>query len=252
MEKPPGKLQIFSAWQFWSGWLQRLGVFVIKRLCRFVHIPVVINLCHIFLIVYLHLYFSSMEQSLEHGIINVTQSQFIVKINTMAKSRIYEIILINLFFSFGCGDPGNGAFNLPQTDLIVIAEMRFPPMERVSGETITNFTGRLRIPGELEVLRGNSGVGWAGLTIGDRKFCYQGNAISEQTGGGDFYFLRNEAFNVLAPCLLRGEAMFETEAQVGAGDLVSLAIEEPGCSLEAGTCVSTQTRATLEILETMP
>ncbi|MEX0799280.1 MAG: hypothetical protein WD025_07530 [Bacteriovoracaceae bacterium] len=131
-----------------------------------------------------------------------------------------------------------------------MASISFAPLERTSQDVELSFSARLQIPNEVDVLQGNSGVGWASLLAGGSKFCYQGNAISERTGGGNVYFLRHEAPDLLSLCSLGGEVVFGPEAQVEKGSVVRLTIENAGCSIESGTCQRTRARAVLEVLQT--
>lgn len=177
----------------------------------------------------------------------------------MATKRVYRTIFISFFFLCGCGallggggdDRELSAPLLPARDLILTTTMEHGPFETNEDVRVLDFAATLDIPLELKVIQGNSGVGWVGLRVGPRKFCYQGNAISERTGGGDLFFLRHET-NIFSPCEILRELVLDPIVSIGANEIASMKVENPGCSIEAGTCVFTEVRAVLEVLETFP
>ncbi|MCO4753434.1 MAG: hypothetical protein KC478_03080 [Bacteriovoracaceae bacterium] len=165
-------------------------------------------------------------------------------------------VLSGLILFLSCGesiDPDRDSSTLPFAvdEIEMVATVDFSPLESTPREFQIGFPARLQAPQGLAVIRGNSGTGFTSLIIAERKFCYQGNAVSESTLGGNQYFLAFETDSFL-DCSLGGIASFDPEVEVRSGDTLRLEIETPGCSIEFETCIFTQVRAEIDILETLP
>ena len=164
--------------------------------------------------------------------------------------------LLALLLLVSCGDSIDADRNditlpIPVDEIELLAEIDFLPQESVPSEFTISFAAQLEIPQDLSVLRGNSGKGFASITADNRKFCYQGNAFTESQLGGDQYFLRFETEPFLQ-CVLGGVTSFDPVVVLDSGDTILFQIEDPGCSIDAGTCIFTRARAAIEILETFP
>ena len=175
----------------------------------------------------------------------------------MEKFPINLILAVSLLLVQACGYQGDTERQgftppLPADTVTLESSLTFGPLERLPGEMVMDFAAIMEVPSELTVEQGNSGVGWASLRVGSRKFCYQGNAISERTGGGSLYFLRYEQDVFAISCATGGEIAFDPEVIVEEGSLIRLMIEDPGCSVEAGACSLIRVRATLPVLDTFP
>lgn len=195
-------------------------------------------------------------------IINVTQTKFIVKMKPMIVSIIKKVILLGFTTLAGaCGDLQGDSNSqegfpvpLPLEEIILTSSISYGPIERESAAYEMQTSAVISVPVNLTVLRGNSGVGFASLTINNRKFCYQGSALNESDINGESYFFRYEKVSPVSTCVVPdgGETVFDDEVEVNAGDRISFEIESPGCSVEEGTCVFTEARAVLNVVETRP
>lgn len=117
----------------------------------------------------------------------------------------------------------------------------------VDGEYDVMFTGTIRIPVKIDVVDGNSGVGWTGITVGERKFCYKGNASDTQTPDGDAYELMNEAITLDLPCVPVGFDNPDPVVEVTPESDLKLHIEIPGCAFGQGACLDTNIEAKVEV-----
>ena len=101
--------------------------------------------------------------------------------------------------------------------------------------------GFYELPLELEVLNGNSGTGWASVIVGDLRYCYQGNALNNNTLGTSFSLKGqvNNSFECFQKTPLNyGRVLFiekgTIEIQVNGGGCGSIcANTEVGGSLKA-------------------
>lgn len=189
----------------------------------------------------------------------MTQTKFIVKIKRMNKSVSVKafLLVILLIGLLSCGDfnddqrPNDEFYPtvLPISNFTLEASISFNPVEREQGsfEVPTNST--LIIPLELNVLSGNSGVGFASIKVNGRKFCFKGNAVDESDPSGTSYFFVYEKTNPVSICSITDgtEAEFNQRVDVDGGDEVLFEIEEAGCSLEADTCLSTVAEANFDV-----
>lgn len=164
--------------------------------------------------------------------------------------------LLTLLLVVSCGDSIDAdrrgvTLPLPSDEIQMLAEIDQPSQESNPSELTLSFSARIEMPQTLSVLRGNSGVGFASLSVNNQKFCYQGNALSESNIDGDEYFLRYETQTFLQ-CTLGGVVSLNPVVTVQRGDRVQFQIEEAGCSIESASCLFTRAQAIIDILETFP
>lgn len=175
----------------------------------------------------------------------------------MKDSWIKLTLTVYVFLALSaCGDFNDDnregyAISLPVSEIVLTSSIDFEPAELEEGVYEIGFNGTLNAPLELSVIQGNSGNGFASLTINNRKYCYQGNALDENDPGGSLYYFRYIKPNPLAVCSFPdgGDIAFEESIDVSSGQTITLTIESPGCSLENETCVFTEVRAVLNVVE---
>lgn len=85
--------------------------------------------------------------------------------------------------------------------------------------------------------------------MGDRKFCYQGNATDESAPNGSAYAFHNEAFSDDLPCSALGNENAGLLVDVVPDDDIELDFGLPVCSFEDDACVDTVIRAVIEVVE---
>ena len=175
----------------------------------------------------------------------------------MKHTWIKLTLTVSVFLAlYACGDFNDDsregyAISLPVREIVLTSSIDFEPARLEEGAYEIGFNATLSVPLELSVVQGNSGNGFASLTINNRKYCYQGNALDENDPGGSLYFFRYIKTNPLAVCSFQdgGDIAFEQRIDVSSGQTITLTIESPGCSLENGTCVFTEVRAVLDVVE---
>ena len=59
--------------------------------------------------------------------------------------------------------------------------------------------GELTLPDTLPLVAGVAGTGWAAITVGDLKFCYQGNGVNNSDPGTRFEFVGETAAAASCP-----------------------------------------------------
>lgn len=157
---------------------------------------------------------------------------------------------VTLLVLVSCGDDsGDRDFSiaLPTDEITLVSTIDFEPIQRESGFYTVQSQGTFEIPALIEITRGNTGTGFASLVIGQRKYCYQGQAIDEREINDQGYFFLYQKENILTGCsgLDRGIAIFEPRVNVVSGDQIRLTIESGGCILEENTCIPTEAKVVL-------
>jgi hypothetical protein len=172
------------------------------------------------------------------------------------------MILLSLFVFVSCGKdaatliPGSVTTNANkignlENDMIIHIidiqnELSLEASTDEAFELSSTTEGTYKIESEIPVLEGNSGKGWLGLTIGNRKFCYQGNASNAATVDGDKFILNKELSDISANCESTEYDMpFTTEVEISFHDQIELVIEGGGCAVGLGACLSTSVSTVL-------
>ena len=181
--------------------------------------------------------------------------------------KVWTLLSVLMLAAAGCGSDndddddnnsggGGGGEQTPTTgqEIVLTSKMTFTTdadngFETEGDDFDVDFNGSLRLPQQLDVKEGNSGVGWARLEVGDRKFCYRGNASDGDTADGSAYTLENEAFSNDIPCSELGNDSPDPVLSVDPDKDIEFEIETPGCSLGGGACEDTTVEARIDVLE---
>ena len=167
--------------------------------------------------------------------------------------------IFGLILLISCGKENGGAENpvssgtgslgnLTPEDIVLSASRRYAPSQFNSHELTVEKEGHYLIPTEIEVLDGNSGKGWLQLRVGDRKFCFQGNASSPQSTDGTLFVARWEKSDLSEPCHSSGAKIpFNSSVSVLTGDIVKL--DGGGCAKGHGACLFTEVEVRLNLQE---
>lgn len=143
-------------------------------------------------------------------------------------------------------DSSTGGVQAIPEDLTFIASRSYGPSTFSDYVDSISVSAEYEVPLEAEVITGNSGTGWLELIVGNRKFCYQGNASNNQTPNGTKFILQWEKTNLSAPChSSSGKIPYSTTYHAQAGDEIRLSVNGGGCSNSSGACVYTEARLDL-------
>ena len=122
---------------------------------------------------------------------------------------------------------------------VITAKRVYFPHSCEDGKESIGRSGTILIPREINAL-GNSGRGWLSLVVGDRKFCYRGNASSRDLLDGDKFILTHEILNVKTKCNSRYyRAPYDRIVQVNNGETFKVHVIGGGCKKSLNTCVTT-------------
>ena len=175
------------------------------------------------------------------------------------KNAFLSLLFIALFF-VGCGSKnssGSAANDTSTTapvtpvgeDFAITASRTYNPSSWSNGSYTASFPAFYRVPLQIQVISGNSGTGWSSLVVGDRKFCYQGNASNNHTPNGNLFMLKNERTSVSTDCSSGSNIIvFDQNISLQSGTQISLSVNGGGCSNSAGACLNTQVSAVIEFI----
>jgi hypothetical protein len=165
--------------------------------------------------------------------------------------KTFLLLIIILLVS--CGDRRETTIeprrDFSSGDITLKASRTYNPNNWFPANMTSSITGDFTMPSVINVQNevGNAGTGWTSITVGDRKFCYQGDAASD-VDTSDQFFLIKEKNNILANCNdPAGDITFDLIVIVEQGDLIKMELHGGGCSLiNPITCQNTEIGAVLE------
>lgn len=126
--------------------------------------------------------------------------------------------------------------------LLISASRDYNPSHWNNYQGIASFDGIIKIPLTIDVTAGNSGTGWTTLQIQERKFCYQGVAMNNQTANGHLFVLKKEITNQQDSChnSLSQIELIDRKVIINKGDQIILEVNGGGCSSVHGSCMYTE------------
>ena len=112
----------------------------------------------------------------------------------------------------------------------VSASRDYNPSRWQNGVIAVEQNGLFHLPTELQVLAGHIGTGWASISIGGRKFCYQGNASSNNQDDGTSFQLRFEKLSPNDECHHASTNIpYQRDISLQSGQLITLQVHGGGC-----------------------
>lgn len=151
--------------------------------------------------------------------------------------KLIKLILLSLIIS-SCGQ-NNGKFiyfkdndpNLTEiSEFTLLSSREYSPSNWVEDNLTHKGEYVYMVPTEVLLLTGNSGTGWMSLTMGNRKFCYQGNAQTVNDIG-DKFILVKEKSDINESCLTQNlDISFNTQVTLKNNDQVKLRVDGGGCN----------------------
>lgn len=152
--------------------------------------------------------------------------------------------------SSGALDVSNGNVVVTPTDLSFTASRDYNPSSFNSYNDTIDVPGNYQVPSQINVVFGNSATGWLSLVIGNRKFCYQGNASNNQVANGTKFLIKWEKSNINEDCTSGNfKIPFNNSLTVAKDDVIGLSVNGGGCSSNAGTCLYTEVTVTILVVE---
>ena len=158
------------------------------------------------------------------------------------KLSIRKIALIALVFTISScdqdrqrtiiqsGGDGNGKSSQALREISLNASRDYRPSSWNNYEDNAEQTGEFLIPEIISTIEGNTGTGWLSLAIGERKFCYQGDARNNNSGDGDSFIIKKEKTDLNEDCFKNSnDQNYALEVLINEGDSVTLSVNGGGC-----------------------
>lgn len=115
----------------------------------------------------------------------------------------------------------------------LIASRDYNPDTANSYKEHVGYNAFFRVPIEISVSEGQSGNGWLSLTLGDRKYCYQGNKVLGKNG--DKFSLISEIEDINVVCSKNGlKDIFDAFVFLEKDDIIKLEVNGGGCGSNCG------------------
>lgn len=123
-------------------------------------------------------------------------------------------------------------------DIVLSASRTYGPSSWSNGLLTAPATANYEVPERVDIDFGNSGTGWLSLVIGNRRFCFQGNASNNSTANGTAFLLIREKAVVTEDCHTNLHNQPANRiVQISQGTEIRLSIPGGGCS--SGACQDT-------------